>query len=85
MKTSTIRPGDHERRKKEIMKSVEARLLKYIPANMRRYVVWLEYVKCSHVYFLTFEKDGVEVSAEPADTVKELSWNARQCRAELGL
>ena len=67
------------------MKHIEERLLKYIPKKMRNYVVWLDYEKSSHVYFLTFEKDGVEVSAEPSDTVSELNWNAKQCAEELGL
>ncbi len=67
------------------MKKVEERLLKYIPKKMRNYVVWLDYEKSSHVYFLTFEKDGKEVSAEPADSVSELNWNAKQCKAELGI
>ena len=62
---------------------IEERLLKYIPAKLRKYVVWLDYEKSSHVYFLTFEKDGKEVNAEPADTVSELNWNAKQCEAEL--
>ena len=64
---------------------VEERLLKYIPAALRPYVIWLDFEKSSHVYFLTFEKDGVEVSADPADTVEELTWNAKQCRRDLGL
>lgn len=67
------------------MKHIDERLMKYIPKKMQKYVVWLEFVRCSHVYFLTFEKDGVEVSAEPSDTVSELRWNAGQCREELGL
>ena len=64
---------------------IEHRLLRYIPADMRRYVVWLDYEKSSHTYFLTFEKDGVEVDAETSDTVSELTWNAKQCRRDLGL
>lgn len=67
------------------MITVEKRLLKYIPSNMRKYVVWLDFEKSSHVYFLVFEKDGVEVSAEPSDTVSELTWNAKACAKELGL
>jgi hypothetical protein len=67
------------------MERIEKRLLKYIPKKMQPYVVWLDFEKSSHVYFLTFEKDGVEVSAEPADTVSELTWNAKQCRKELGI
>ena len=65
------------------MNKVDKRLLKYIPKKMQPYVVWLDYEKSSHVYFLTFEKDGREVSAEPSDSVSELTWNARQCRDEL--
>lgn len=67
------------------MKKVEERLVGYIPKKMRKYVVWLDFEKSSHVYFLTFEKDGKEVSAEPADSVSELTWNAKQCINELGL
>lgn len=65
------------------MKHIEQRLMKYIPKKIRRYVVWLDFEKSSHVYFLTFEKDGKEVNAEPSDTVSELNWNAKQCIAEL--
>ena len=64
---------------------IDERLLKYIPKKMRPFVTWLDFEKSSHVYFLTFEKDGKEVNAEPSDTVLELTWNARQCRKELGL
>lgn len=64
---------------------IDERLLKYIPKKMRPFVTWLDFEKSSHVYFLTFEKDGKEVSTEPSDTVLELTWNARQCRKELGL
>lgn len=67
------------------MTHVETRLLKYIPKKMRNYVTWLDFERSSHVYFLTFEKDGIEVSAEPSDTVSELTWNAKQCLKELGL
>lgn len=62
---------------------IEKRLLKYIPKEIRRYVVWLDFEPSSHTYFLTFEKDGKEVSAENSDTVSELNWNAKQCMAEL--
>ena len=64
---------------------INERLLKYIPKKMQPFVTWLDFEKSSHVYFLTFEKDGKEVNAEPSDTVLELTWNARQCRKELGL
>lgn len=64
---------------------VEKRLLKYIPANVRKYVVWLEFVKCSHVYFLTYEKDSIETNAEPSDTVAELRWNAKEAAKYLGI
>ena len=57
---------------------IEKRLLKYIPKKLQPYVVWLDYEPSSHVYFLTFEKDGVEYSPDPADDVSELAWNARQ-------
>ena len=67
----------------ETMKTVESRLLKYIPAKMRKYVVWLDFEKSSHTYFLTFEKNGKEISAEPSDSIEELRWNARQCIIEL--
>jgi hypothetical protein len=67
------------------MKHIETRLIKYIPAKLRQYVVWLDFEKSSHVYFLTFEKDGKEVNAEPSDSVSELTWNAKQCVKELGL
>lgn len=65
------------------MQTIEQRLMKYIPKAMRQYVVWLDFEKSSHVYFLTFEKDGKQVDAEPADSVSELVWNAKQCKAEL--
>lgn len=65
------------------MAYVETRLLKYIPAKLRPYVVWLDFEKSSHVYFLTFEKDGIEINAENSDTVAELTWNAKQCEEEL--
>ena len=67
------------------MKYIEKRLLKYIPKKMQPYVVWLDYEPSSHVYFLTFEKDGIEYNVEQADTVTELTWNARQYKEELGL
>ena len=67
------------------MKHIEQKFMRYIPKSMQKYVVWLDFEKSSHVYFLTFEKDGVEVNAEPSDTVSELNWNARQCKKELGL
>lgn len=57
---------------------IEKRLMKYIPKRLQPYVVWLDYEPSSHVYFLTFEKDGVEYSPDPADDVSELTWNARQ-------
>lgn len=63
---------------------IEERLMKYIPKKMRQYVVWLDFERSSHVYFLTFEKDGIEVSAEPSDSVSELTWNAKQCAKEMG-
>lgn len=62
---------------------IEKRLLKYIPKRLRPYVVWLDYESSSHVYFLTFEVNGVEVNADNADTVAELTWNARQCESEI--
>ena len=67
------------------MACIEKRLLKYIPAKLRQYVTWLDYESSSHVYFLTFEKDGIEYSAEPSDTVSELNWNAKQCAKEMGV
>lgn len=67
------------------MKHIEKKYMKYIPKKMQKYVVWLDFEPSSHVYFLTFEKDGIEVSAEQSDTVSELTWNAKQCRKELGL
>ena len=63
--------------------AIEQRLMKYIPKRLQPYVVWLDYEPSSHVYFLTFEVDGVEVHAEPSDTVSELNWNARQCEADI--
>lgn len=66
------------------MVRIEERLMAYIPMKLRKYVVWLDYEKSSHVYFLTFERDRKEVSAEPSDTVSELRWNAKQCMKELG-
>lgn len=67
------------------MKHIEHRLMKYIPKKMQQYVVWLDFEKSSHVYFLTFEKDGIEINAEPSDTVSELVWNAKQCKKELNI
>ena len=67
------------------MKHIEQRLMKYIPKKMQNYVVWLDFEKSSHVYFLTFEKDGIEINAEHSDTVSELTWNANQCKEELGI
>ena len=67
------------------MKHIEKRLMKYIPKKMQPYVIWLDFEPSSHVYFLTFEKNGVEISPDPADTVAELTWNARQCKPDLGL
>lgn len=67
------------------MKQIEQRLMKYIPKKMQKYVVWLDFEKSSHVYFLTFEKDGIEINAESSDTVSELTWNANQCKEELGI
>ena len=67
------------------METIEKRLLKYIPKKMQPYVIWLDYEKSSHVYFLTFEKDEIEYNVEPADTVAELTYNARQYKKELGL
>ena len=57
---------------------VEQRLLKYIPKDLRQYVVWLDFEPSTHTYFLIFEKNGYEYSAENADSVKELTWNAKQ-------
>lgn len=65
------------------MGTIEKRLLKYIPKKLQQYVVWLDYEKSSHVYFLTFEKDGIEYSAEPSDSVDELRYNARQFVSDL--
>lgn len=67
------------------MKHIDTKYMKYIPKKMQKYVVWLDFEKSSHVYFLTFEKDGIEVHADPSDTVSELNWNARQCKPELGI
>lgn len=64
---------------------IEARLMKYIPAKLRPYVTWLDYEPSSHAYFLTCEKDGEEVSAETADTVSELVWNAKQLMKYMGI
>lgn len=63
------------------MQVIEKRLLKYIPKKLIPYVVWLdrEHVQGNtYVYFLTVEKNGTEESAEPADSVSELTWNAKQ-------
>ena len=60
--------------------AVEKRLLKYIPKQLRPYVVWLDSEKVGNhqwTYFLTVEKDGVEMSAEPCDSVSELTWEAK--------
>lgn len=69
----------------EKMQFVEQRLMKYIPAKLRPYVVWLDFEQSSHTYFLVFEKDGKEMEAEPSDTIAELRWNANQCKEYLGL
>lgn len=60
---------------------VEQRLMKYIPKAVRPYVVWLDSERTGnhqYIYWLTLEKDGKEYSAEPADSVSELNWNAKQ-------
>ena len=62
------------------MNRIEERLMKYIPKQIRQYVVWLDSEKQygkQFTYFLTFEKDGKEFSAEPSDSVSELAWNAK--------
>lgn len=57
---------------------VTKRLLRYLPKASRDYVVFLDFDRDSHVYFLTFgNSEGNEVSAEPSDTVSELAWNAK--------
>ena len=60
--------------------SVEQRLMKYIPKAARKYVSWLDHESYGRTnsYFLTFEdEDGREFSAETADSVSELRWNAK--------
>ena len=71
------------------MSDIDKRYLRYIPKKMIPYLVWLERVdnECdhSHVYFIIFEKDGVEYHTEPADTVREITWNSQQVRDEMGI
>lgn len=60
--------------------SVEKRLLKYIPKEAVPYVSWLDHESYGrqNSYFLTYEdEDGREFSAETADSVSELRWNAK--------
>lgn len=61
--------------------SVEKRLLKYIPKEAVPYVSWLDHESYGRTnsYFLTYQdEDGREFSAETADSVSELRWNAKQ-------
>ena len=70
------------------VEAIEKRLLKYIPKKLIPYVVWLDSYGVGggcFVYNLTVEIDGVEESAEPADTVAELTWNAKQLMKYLGI
>ena len=64
---------------------VDQKLLKYIPAKLRQFVTWLDFEPSSHAYFLTCEVNGVEESAETADTVAELRWNAKQLMQYMGI
>ena len=71
------------------MNYIDKRYLRYVPAKMRKYLVWLDRTdnECdhSHVYFIIFEKDGIEYCPEPADTVGEITWNCKQIAKEMGL
>ena len=71
------------------MKDIDTRYLRYIPKKMVPYLIYLD--RCdnscdgSHVYFVGFEKDGIEYPVEPADTVSEITWNCKQMKKEMGL
>lgn len=71
------------------MNYINQRYVRYIPKKMREYLVWLDRIdnECdgSHVYFITFEKDGVEYHTEPCDTVSEITWNSRETGIEMGI
>lgn len=61
--------------------TIEKRLLKYLPKESIPYVSWLDHESYgrTNAYFLTFrDEDGREFSAETADSVSELRWNAKQ-------
>ena len=61
--------------------TVEKRLLRYIPKDAVKYVSWLDHESYGkhNSYFLTYEDEsGREFSAETADSVSELRWNAKQ-------
>ena len=63
------------------IEAIEKRLLKYIPKDAVPYVTWLDHESYGreNTYFLTLaDEDGRELSAEPADSVSELRFNAKQ-------
>lgn len=68
---------------------IETRWLKYVPAKMRPFLVWLDRQdnSCdnSHCYFATFEKDGKQYSMEVADTVSEITWNCKELLKEMDI
>ena len=70
------------------MDCVDKKLLKYIPAKLRPYCVWLDvekdyYDKRKRTYYAIFEKDGKEYSSEYVDSINELIWNCRQVLEEM--
>lgn len=68
---------------------IDKRYTKYIPKKMLPYLIWLDRQdnECdrTHCYFVIFKKDGIEYSAETADTVSEITWNCKQLMNEMGI
>ena len=63
-----------------MIETIEKRLLKYIPKEAVPYVSWLDHESYgrTNAYFLTYrDEEGREFSAETADSVSELRWNAK--------
>ena len=70
------------------MNYVNEKLLKYIPAKLRPYCVWLDvekdyYDKRKRTYYAIFEKDGKEYNSEYVDSISELIWNCKQVLKEM--
>ena len=70
------------------MNCVDKKLLKYVPAKLRQYCVWLDketdyYDKRKNTYYAIFEKDNKEYSSDYVDSVSELTWNCKQILEEM--